>query len=145
MRAAIERDARLESLQEIRDFIEEAGLRAGVDPSARFDLKLAVDEACANIIVHGYEPGKPGPIGVSFESDGRRVVLTITDRARPFDPKDAPVPDLDVDWRERRPGGLGWYLIRQVMDSVEYDSDPERGNRLTLVKTGAFPGGGGTC
>ncbi len=143
MRAAIERDAHLESLQEIRDFIEEAARRAGLDPSAQFDLKLAVDEACSNIVLHGYEPGKPGPIGVSFESDGRQVVVTITDRARPFDPKNAPVPDLDVDWRERRPGGLGWYLIRQVMDSVEYDSDPERGNRLTLVKTGAFPGGGG--
>jgi serine/threonine-protein kinase RsbW len=143
LKAAIERDAHLESLQEIRDFIEEAARRAGVDPSARFDLKLAVEEACANIILHGYEPGKPGPIGVFFESDGRRVVVTITDRAHPFDPKNVPVPDLDVDWRERRPGGLGWYLIRQVMDSVEYDSDPERGNRLTLVKTGASSGEGG--
>lgn len=143
MKAAIERDAHLESLQEIRDFIEEAARRAGVDPSAQFDLKLAVDEACSNIILYGYEPGEPGPIKVSFESDGRQVVVTIIDRARPFDPKNAPVPDLDVDWRERRPGGLGWYLIRQVMDSVEYDSDPETGNRLTLVKTGAFPVGGG--
>jgi anti-sigma regulatory factor (Ser/Thr protein kinase) len=141
LKAVIERDAHLESVQEIRDFIEEAARRAGVDPSAQFDLKLAVDEACSNIVMHGYEPGKPGPIGVSFESDGKQVVVTITDRARPFDPKNAPVPDLDVDWRERRPGGLGWYLIHQVMDRVEYDSDPEKGNRLTLVKAGAFSGG----
>lgn len=142
MKAAIERDAHLESLQEIRDFIDEAARQAGMDSSAQFDLKLAVDEACSNIILHGYEPGKPGPIGVSFESDGRQVVVTITDRARPFDPKNAPVPDLDVDWRERRPGGLGWFLIQQVMDRVEYHSDPEGGNCLTLVKDGAFPGRG---
>jgi anti-sigma regulatory factor (Ser/Thr protein kinase) len=60
--------------------------------------------------------------------------VTITDRAPPFDPKDAPMPRLDAPANERRPGGLGWHLIRELVDRIDYESDEARGNRLTLVK-----------
>lgn len=71
---------------------------------------------------------------MSFARDGDDIVVTITDRAPPFDPKDAPVPKLHVPATERRPGGLGWHLIRTLVDRMEYEPDEQRGNRLTLVK-----------
>ena len=135
MRLEIAREAHPENLQGIRDFIEEACRRAGVERSAAFDLKLAVDEACSNIVEHGYAGRAPGPIRVTFDADGDRVVVAIADRGRAFDPKDAAAPDLDSDWQHRRIGGLGWHLIRQSVDAMDYETNQESGNRLTLVKT----------
>jgi serine/threonine-protein kinase RsbW len=117
-----------------RNFVEQACRSAGVDELVCFDLKLAVDEACSNLIVHGYKGREPGPIAVAFALDGDEIVITITDHAPPFRPEDAPVPLLDVPAIERRPGGLGWHLIKQIADRLDYESDPETGNRLTMVK-----------
>lgn len=134
MRLEIERDARPENLQGIRDFIEDACRRSGVERSAAFDVKLAVDEACSNIVEHGYAGKAPGPIRVSFDAGGDRIVVAITDRGLAFDPKDAAAPDLDSDWERRRIGGLGWHLIRRSVDAMDYDTNREDGNRLTLIK-----------
>jgi serine/threonine-protein kinase RsbW len=117
-----------------RNFVEEACRHAGVDELVCLDLKLAVDEACSNLVVHGYKGREPGPIAVAFALDGDEIVITITDHAPPFQPEDAPVPLLDVPAIERRPGGLGWHLIKQIADRLDYESDPETGNRLTMVK-----------
>jgi len=130
----IEREARVENVAAFRDFIENACRRAGADDSTCFDLKLVVDEACSNLVMHGYRGQEPGPIRVRFEQNGGEIVVTITDRAPPFDPKDAPLPKLDAPASERRPGGLGWHLIRELMDRIHYEADSENGNRLTLVK-----------
>jgi serine/threonine-protein kinase RsbW len=124
----------VESVAEFRNFVEDACRGAGADESVCFDLKLVVDEACSNLVMHGYDGLEPGPIGVSFAVDGDEIVITITDRAPPFDPRDAPIPNLDAPASERRPGGLGWHLIRELVDRIEYESDADRGNRLTLVK-----------
>lgn len=124
----------MENVAEFRDFVEGACRRAGADESVCFDMKLVVDEACSNLVQHGYRGREPGPIGVSFAVDGEEIVITITDRAPPFDPKDAPIPNLDAPASERRPGGLGWHLIRKLVDRIEYKADEQGGNRLTLVK-----------
>jgi serine/threonine-protein kinase RsbW len=124
----------VENVAAFRSFVEDACRRAGAEESICFDLKLVVDEACSNLVVHGYKGREPGPIGVSFSRDGDEIVITITDRAPPFDPKDAPFPKLEGPVGERRPGGLGWHLIRQLVDRVEYEADADSGNRLTLVK-----------
>jgi serine/threonine-protein kinase RsbW len=124
----------VENVAAFRTFVEEACRRAGADESVCFELKLAVDEACSNLVVHGYEGREPGPIAVAFALDGDEIVITITDRAPPFHPDDAPTPRLDVPATERRPGGLGWHLIKKIADRIEYESDTENGNRLTMVK-----------
>jgi serine/threonine-protein kinase RsbW len=99
-----------------------------------FDVKLAVEEACTNIIEHGYGPTGGGPIELSLKADDERIVVAICDQARPFTPDEAPAPDLTSDWDVRSPGGLGWHLIKQLMDVLEYESSPQGGNRLTLIK-----------
>jgi len=144
LRREIEHAALPQNLQAFRDFIEKACRGAGVELSVTRDLKIAVDEACSNIVEHGYARRPPGSIGVSFEANGEKVVIRITDRGNPFDAEDAPAPDLDSDWRSRRVGGLGWSLIRKLVDEVAYGSDPKTGNRLTLIKktSHADPGGG---
>lgn len=127
-------EARLENLQALRDFVAQACQESGGDEAACNMLELAADEACANVVMHGYRDMEPGPIEVIFRFDGETAAVTIVDFARPFSPDDAPAPDLDSPWENRRVGGLGWHLIRQTMDGVEYAANPQGGNRLTLRK-----------
>jgi len=133
LRREIELEARPESLKEIRGFIAEACRAAGVTKSDAHGIQLAVDEACNNVCEHGYAGGPPGPIGVSFEAGAEKIAVVITDRGRPFDPGQAPVADLASEWEKRPIGGLGWHLIRQLVDEIGYQSDGKTGNRLTLV------------
>ncbi|CAA9300253.1 MAG: hypothetical protein AVDCRST_MAG40-307 [uncultured Gemmatimonadaceae bacterium] len=130
----IERDARPEQLPALLDFIERACAGAHLPEDVAFAVRLAAEEACTNVIRHGYPGGAPGRVAVGIARDASRVVVTIEDGGAPFDPADAPPPPTDASAEERPLGGLGWHLIRQVMDEVHHAHDAERGNTLTLVK-----------
>ena len=110
----------------------------GLDPQACFDLKLAVDEACTNIVVHGYAGRSGGRMAVAFECDGDRTTVIIRDGGHAFDPESLAPPNLEAGVDEREPGGLGWHLIRASVDEFRYESD-SAGNRLTLVKSARVP------
>lgn len=133
-RSEITREARLENLPALLHFISGACERAGATAGDEFAVKLAVEEACVNVITHGYAGREPGPISLTFSSEPERFVVTIADSAAPFEPDSLPEPDLKAGWNEREIGGLGWWLIRKMVDGVEYESRPGSGNRLTLVK-----------
>jgi serine/threonine-protein kinase RsbW len=125
--------ATVENLPRFREYVETACTRDDIDAEASFALKLAVDEACSNIIEHGYGDSASGTIEVTFESSDETAQVTIVDTGRSFSPERAPRPDLEADWQERPIGGLGWHLIRSVMDEIRYHTEgPE--NRLTLIK-----------
>jgi serine/threonine-protein kinase RsbW len=126
--------ASLENLEGIREFVAEACRRAGAEGGVVFDLKLAVDEACTNIIQHGYAGRPPGSIDVRVEANGTRIAVTIADRGASFAPSLLPEPDLVSDWSSRPLGGLGWHLIRSAVDEIDYRPDAAGGNRLTLIK-----------
>ncbi|HKA36316.1 MAG TPA: ATP-binding protein [Thermoanaerobaculia bacterium] len=142
MKREIRLEARPESLKVIRDFIEDSCRGAGVARSDTHDLKVAVDEACSNVVEHGYKGRRePFPLGVLFEADEKKISVAVTDRGTPFDPARAPEPDLEAHWRDRRIGGLGWHLIRRLVDEALYESTEEAGNRLTLIKRRSSPEG----
>jgi anti-sigma regulatory factor (Ser/Thr protein kinase) len=86
---------------------------------------------------YGYSGGRTGPITVEYRLDDGAVTLTILDQAPPFPPDQAPEPPIDADVTARPIGGLGWHLVKRMMDEISYCSDPRGGNRLTLVKRGA--------
>ena len=132
-------EGRLENLTAIRRFVQTACEAAGMNASACFDLKLAVDEACTNIIEHGYSGRSGETIALACEADGDGVRVTIVDHGRAFRPSELPPPDLSSGWEERRIGGLGWHLIRKSVDEIDYGPDPAGGNRLTLLKRSHRP------
>ena len=115
-------------------FLDEACKDAGLNEDAAFAVRLAGEEACADIIDHAYKGAAPGPISLEMRCDAARAVLLIEDRAPFFSPADAPAPDLTGDWEHRRMGGLGWHFIHQMMDEVKHERLPGGGNRLELVK-----------
>lgn len=109
------------------------GVCAELDADTAFATRLAVEEAFTNIYEYGYD-GHEGPVTVRIDVTAPRVVVTLADEAPAFDPAEAPPPDLESAWDERRVGGLGCHLIRHMMDEVTYARDDKRGNVLKLVK-----------
>jgi serine/threonine-protein kinase RsbW len=122
-------------LEKIRRFVEETATALCVDREAIPGAVLAVDEAACNIMTHGYR-GRQGTIEIEMERDGDALVIRLRDEAAPFDPTSVPPPDLTLPLERRPPGGMGIYLIRQVMDEMTHRIRPRGGNELTLVKRG---------
>jgi serine/threonine-protein kinase RsbW len=130
----ITRSAELESIAAFRDFIDTACARAHIDAQTCYDMKLAVDEACDNIITHGYAGMNPGSIMLELHLHPTRAVMTITDFGHPFEPYEPEAPDLVAAMASDQPvSGFGLFFIYRVMDSVDYQTT-EDGNRLVLVK-----------
>jgi anti-sigma regulatory factor (Ser/Thr protein kinase) len=130
----ITRAAELESLAAFRAFIDDVCEQAsGVDVGICYDLKLAIDEACTNIITHGYAGMNPGSIILTLEPGPQRVVMTLTDFGHAFEPSDSPAPDVEAGLEDRPMGGFGLFFIYQTMDEVSYETT-DGSNRLTLIK-----------
>ncbi len=128
------RSAEMESLSVFRDFIEKACKQhQSVDDQICYDLKLAVDEACTNIITHGYAGMNPGSIILSLEMAPNKVVVTITDFGHPFEPSEASAPDVEAGLEDLPMGGFGLFFIYQTMDEINYETT-EDGNHLTFIK-----------
>jgi len=106
----------------------------GVIEDALYDLRLCLDEVLANVIRHGYGVGDTGTVHVSIECPGDRVRLEVRDAAARFNPLDAADPDLDVAPEDRPIGGLGIFLVRQLMDMVSYDYENGE-NRLSMERS----------
>jgi len=138
----ITRAAYLEMLNDFREFIVEycAG-NAGVTEEILYDIQLAVDEACTNIIMHGYAGMDPGSVILDLEIDADKIIISLTDFGHAFEPDNAPTPNVDAPIEEREVGGFGLFFIRQSVDDVKYNTS-EDGNTMTLTKNLARPSGG---
>ena len=138
----ITRAAYLESLDDFREFLKAncAG-HGGVTDEILYDIQLAVDEACTNIITHGYAGMDPGSIILDLELDSDKMTLSLTDFGHGFEPDNAAVPDVDAPIEEREIGGFGLFFIRQSVDDMKYQTS-EDGNTMTLIKNLANSSGG---
>lgn len=125
--------AELESLAVIRDFVDQACRKADVSDEACYDIKLAADEACTNIIEHGYAGLEPGSIILSLQYGPRQIVVRLTDFGHPFEPGEPPTPDAEAVLESGALGGFGLYFIHRSMDSVSYEP-AIGGNTLTMIK-----------
>ena len=132
-RFELEVDSKLESLSIISDFISEVMGRAGSEARSIFEVQMAVDEACTNIIQYAY-PEQKGIIILVCELVDDDFIVTIRDKGKPFDPSCVPPPDLEADLDKREVGGLGIHFMRKMMDEVSYNFDAEGGNELTMRK-----------
>ena len=126
-------DSRVERLSEIADFVEHAARSFGLNEQQTYDVQMAVDEACTNVIEHAYR-GKPdGTIDFVCEQRESELIVTIQDFGEHFDPKKVRVPKTGDPLSRRQIGGLGMFFMHKLMDRVEFTSTPGRGNLLTMV------------
>jgi anti-sigma regulatory factor (Ser/Thr protein kinase) len=97
-------------------------------------INLVLDELLANIIDHGFDDDAEHKIRVTITVEGGELSLEVDDDGRPFDPLQAPPPDLELPIEERPIGGLGIHIVRSLMTTVEYRRRNGR-NVLTMRKT----------
>lgn len=120
-----------QDLARLPEFLDQAC--AGMDADVRGDLRLATEEVFTNIYAHGYR-GHVGPVDIRVRRSPGRIAVSISDQAPPFDPASAPVADVESPLVDRRVGGLGWHLVRRLMDEVGWAPGAARGNAYLLVR-----------
>lgn len=125
---------RFESLDKIREFVVQAARQAGFDESATYAVELSVDEACTNIIEHAYGGEGRGDLDCSVEITDQDLIIVLHDQGEPFNPDAIPIPNHSVPLEELKPRGVGLFLIRKMMDEVQFEFTPDRGNILTMKK-----------
>lgn len=127
-------EANFHSLDEIREFVGEIARQVGFSEKEVYSIQLAADEASTNIIEHAYAGVENGRIEIDCNITGDDLKIVIRDNGKSFDPSSVPEPNVKADLTERKIGGLGMYLMRKLMDDVSYESLPEGGNILTMIK-----------
>lgn len=130
MQAELLIDSRLEEITRARRWLTKHASAQGFSAKEVRNLGLAVSEACANVIKHAYGGQAGNPIELQLAIDRHSLVLKIRDTGIKFDLEGYQPPDLS----EPHEGGYGVFIIRSLMDKVEYDTSAERGTTLTLVK-----------
>lgn len=123
---------RVETLDPLFAFVEDAAHAHALDPATAFAVNLAVEELFTNMVRHN--AGGASDISIRFEKRGGELQVVLTDfDADPFDPTVHPDPDLEHALAERPVGGLGLHLVRQLMDAVHYEHHGRR-STITLTK-----------
>ena len=123
-----------ERLSSVREFVSEAARQHGFDEETVNKIALAVDEACTNVIKHAYRYAPDKNIEIRISSNKTSFEVTIYDTGIAFSPDAVPTPDMGQYLREYRRGGLGMYLMRSLMDKVEYTARPGKRNEVHMIK-----------
>jgi len=130
-KAELSVEARESKLAEVRDFVGRICRYAGFDGADIANFKLAVDEACTNIIQHSLQ-NQGGQIDIVVRYRPGFVEIDLEDQGQAFDVAAVQSPDLDHYVSIGKRGGLGIYLIQRIMDEVEFDRRGDT-NHLRMV------------
>ena len=114
-------------------FVEDVCQAVGFDETVTMEVKVAVEEAVVNVMKYAYPPGQNGDVSIEAASNDMRLKITIVDSGKPFDPTVQGEVDTTLSAKERNIGGLGIHIMRQNMDSINYER-MDNLNVLTLRK-----------
>ena len=118
----------------VREFVSASARKFGFSDEEVSKIALAVDEACTNVIKHAYKFDPTKEITVTVKPRGRTFEVSIKDHGKQFNPSDILAPDMKEYLSHFRRGGLGIYLMKSLMDKVEYDIEPGKKNEVRLIK-----------
>lgn len=128
---------RYDKIKNICDFVSEGAREAGFGDDGIFQVQLACDEACTNIIEHTYGGEGEGEITVTWKVGNEHFTVIIKDNGDRFDPTDIPPPPVPPELKEEHDlqvGGLGVFFMRKLMDRVAFAYEEGAGNILTMSK-----------
>lgn len=133
MRKEIKIRNKIDELKHVARFVEEIGEELGLDMELVMDLNLVMEEMVTNVIFYAYPKGTEADIELTAESDGHEVTFMLTDQGPEFDPTLATSNDMDANPAERELGGMGIFIVKNIMDKVTYQRLEGR-NLLTMQK-----------
>jgi serine/threonine-protein kinase RsbW len=126
--------SKTQNLEEVREFVSNAARQFGFPDEEIENIILAVDEACTNIIKHAYQNAPDKEIHIRITRNKKAFEIKIFDKGKTFDPTTLRAPDLKQHVSQHRRGGLGVFLMKKLMDNVEYKFMPGKPNEVRLKK-----------
>jgi len=119
-----------ENLKQIRKIISDATSKTSFSKEDSGRIILAVDEACSNIIRHSYKNDHTKDIEIIVAITSKFLEISVIDNGIKFDINSKKSRDIS----EIKPGGLGIYIIQNIMDGVEFKRTPKGYNHLKMIK-----------
>ncbi len=126
--------SRTDNLELIRNFVSGLAKKVGFDKDDINKIELAVDEACTNVIEHAYRNDEGKDIDIVIKIDYDKFTIIVADQGRSIDVDKIKMPDMKKYLAELRVGGLGIYLMKTLMDEVDYRTIPGKRNEVRMVK-----------
>jgi sigma-B regulation protein RsbU (phosphoserine phosphatase) len=123
----------VKTVPQLNAFVDEVCENAGFDMSTTMKINLAIEEAVVNVMNYAYPSGMNGNVDIDAQMNDERLKFVISDNGTPFDPTAKAEVDTTLSAEERGIGGLGIHLIRQIMDTINYERVDNK-NVLTLRK-----------
>ena len=123
----------LEQLTRLYAFLDQQAGAYELEELQSMQIKLALEEAVTNVILYAYPDKKDQDIRIDMSYEHKRLTIVITDTGIGFNPLDRQEPDLTLSLEERPIGGLGIYLVKQLMTEVSYSRSAGK-NILTMTK-----------
>lgn len=123
----------IETIPQLNEFIDLVAEEVGLDMSLTMSLNLAMEEAVVNVMDYAYPNGQKGNVDIEVTADQEWMTFVITDTGIAFDPTTKEDADTTLSAEERPIGGLGIFLVRQLMDDINYKREGNK-NVLTLRK-----------
>lgn len=125
-----------ENLDIIRKFIAGISENMGFSEEEVYKIELAVDEACSNVVKHAYLTNSRSDRIVNIEAHEKRdrLEIVIFDKGKGFDPKKVKKPEIEEYMRKMKRGGLGIYLIKELMDKVSFRIKAGVRNEVRMIK-----------
>lgn len=120
-------------LERVNKFIEEIGEELGLDMELLLNLNLVMEEMVSNVIFYAYPEGKTAEIELVAESNGKELTFMLSDQGKEFDPTAKEDADPDVNPMEREIGGMGIFIVKNIMNQVTYQRLDGK-NLLTMKK-----------
>ena len=133
MRKSIVLSNDTQEVPQLNAFVEEVCQTVGFSQPVMMQIKLAIEEAVVNVMKYAYPSGHRGEVTIEAASNDVRLKFTIIDSGKPFDPTVQSEVDTSLSAKQRKIGGLGIHIMRQNMDSINYERMGNL-NVLTLRK-----------
>ena len=124
---------RLDEISRLVSFLEEIGQKLDLSVETSFNIHLALEEAITNVIMYAYPKDEEHELELTVYRSENELIFEIKDEGEEFDPTLHPEADTTLSLEDRPVGGLGIFLIRRIMQRVEYRREDGK-NILTLVK-----------
>jgi len=123
----------IQQIPQLAEFVETIAEEKNLDQALAMSLNLALEEAVTNVILYAYPDGIDGLVDIEAFIHKDCLEFIISDSGKPFDPTAAPEADVTLGVDERQIGGLGIYLVRNIMDTVSYRYEKGK-NILVMIK-----------
>ena len=133
MRKEITIKNQIGELERVNQFLEEIAEELDLDMELQMNLNLVLEEMVSNVIFYAYPEGKSADIELLAESHGKELTFVLSDRGKEFDPTLTESADMDENPAERDLGGMGIYIVKNIMNEVTYQR-LEGKNLLTMKK-----------